>query len=238
MPATGRIVQVTGPVVDIEFPPDQLPEIYNAIEIPTKGTLAEKATGGRLIAEVQQHLGNDWVRAVAMTSTDGLRRGMAAVDTGSSISVPVGEGTLGRVFNVVGDPIDEKGPVQATERYSIHRPAPTFEDQSTTAQVFETGMKVVDLVAPFTKGGKTGVFGGAGVGKTVVIMELINNVAKQHGGSSVFCGVGERTREGNDLYLAMKESGVINSAALIYGQMDEAPGTRLRGGLGGLPVAA
>src|SRR5436190_11487767 len=237
MPATGKIVQITGPVVDIEFPPDELPEIYNAVVIDTTGTLAEQASKGRLVCEVQQHLGNDWVRAVAMTSTDGLRRGMAAVDTGSSISVPVGEGTLGRVFNVVGDPIDEKGPVQATERYSIHRPAPTFEDQSTTAQVFETGMKVVDLVAPFTKGGKTGVFGGAGVGKTVVIMELINNVAKQHGGSSVFCGVGERTREGTQLLREMTEAGVMEKTVMVFGQMNEPPGARLRVGLTGLTMA-
>src|SRR5437879_5691427 len=180
MPATGKVVQVTGPVVDIEFPPDQLPQIYNAIEIPTEGTLASGASGGRLIVEVQQHLGNDWVRAVSMSSTDGLRRGMPAIDTGSPITVPVGEATLGRVFNVIGDPIDEKGPVDAKERYSIHRPPPSFEEQATEATIFETGMKVIDLVAPFTKGGKIGVFGGAGVGKTVIIQELINNVAKQH----------------------------------------------------------
>ena len=205
MPATGKVVQITGPVVDIEFPPDQLPEIYNAIEIATVGTLAEKATGGSLIVEVQQHLGNDWVRAVAMASTDGLRRGMDAVDTGKPISVPVGDATLGRVFNVVGKPVDEKGPVDTTEYYSIHRAPPSFEEQSTIAEMFETGMKVIDLVAPFTRGGKIGVFGGAGVGKTVIIQELINNVAKQHGGSSVFCGVGERTREGTQLLKEMTE---------------------------------
>jgi F-type H+-transporting ATPase subunit beta len=237
MPAVGKVVQITGPVVDIEFPPDQLPQIYNAIEIQTAGTLAETSTKGRFICEVQQHLGNDWVRAVAMTSTDGLRRGMDAVDTGKPISVPVGDGTLGRVFNVIGEPVDEKGPVEATEYYSIHRPAPSFEDQSTTAEVFETGMKVIDLIAPFTKGGKIGVFGGAGVGKTVVIMELINNVAKQHGGSSVFCGVGERTREGTQLLGEMTESGVMDKTVMVFGQMNEPPGARLRVGLTGLTMA-
>ncbi len=237
MPATGKVVQVTGPVVDIEFPPDQLPAIYNAIEIQTTGSLAEANTKGRLVCEVQQHLGNDWVRAVAMTTTDGLRRGLDAVDTGKPISVPVGEGTLGRVFNVVGEAVDEKGPVKATEYYSIHRPAPTFEEQSPTAQVFETGMKVVDLIAPFTKGGKIGVFGGAGVGKTVIIMELINNVAKQHGGSSVFCGVGERTREGTALLKEMTESGVMDKTVMVFGQMNEPPGARLRVGLTGLTMA-
>jgi F-type H+-transporting ATPase subunit beta len=237
MPATGRIVQVTGPVLDIEFPPDELPEIYSAIEIATEGSLATGASGGRIIAEVQQHLGNDWVRAVSMSSTDGLRRGMAAVDTGSPIMVPVGPGTLGRVFNVTGDAIDEKGPVDATERYSIHRPAPSIEDQAVEATIFETGMKVVDLVAPFTKGGKIGVFGGAGVGKTVIIQELINNVAKQHGGSSVFCGVGERTREGTALLKEMTEAGVIDKTVMVFGQMNEPPGARLRVGLTGLAMA-
>src|SRR5438045_2772685 len=225
MPATGKIVQVTGPVLDIEFPPDQLPEIYSAIEIATEGSLAT-GLGGRIIAEVQQHLGNDWVRAVSMSSTDGLRRGMAAVDTGSPITVPVGEATLGRVFNVTGDPIDEKGPVKTTERYSIHRQPPSFEDQATEATIFETGMKVIDLVAPFTKGGKIGVFGGAGVGKTVIIQELINNVAKQHGGSSVFCGVGERTREGTALLKEMTEAGVIDKTVMVFGQMIRATGAR------------
>ena len=237
MAATGRVVQITGPVLDIEFPPDQLPEIYNAVEIQTKGTLAEQASKGVLIAEVQQHLGNDWVRAVAMSSTDGLRRGMDAVDTGKPITVPVGPGTLGRVFNVVGRPIDEQGAVETTESYPIHRPAPSFEEQSTEAQMFETGMKVIDLIAPFTKGGKTGVFGGAGVGKTVVIMELINNVAKQHGGSSVFCGVGERTREGTQLLNEMKEAGVMDKTVMVFGQMNEPPGARLRVGLTGLTMA-
>jgi F-type H+/Na+-transporting ATPase subunit beta len=237
MPATGRVVQITGPVLDVEFPPDQLPEIYNAIEIPTEGTLAEQASGGTLVAEVQQHLGNDWVRAVAMTSTDGLRRGMPAVDTGKPITVPVGQSTLGRVFNVVGRPIDEAGPVEATEFYPIHRPAPSFEDQATEATMFETGMKVIDLIAPFTRGGKIGVFGGAGVGKTVVIMEMINNVAKQHGGSSVFCGVGERTREGTQLLKEMRESGVMDKTVMVFGQMNEPPGARLRVGLTGLTMA-
>jgi F-type H+-transporting ATPase subunit beta len=245
MPATGRLVQITGPVVDIEFPPDQLPEIYNAVEIPTEGSAGqadkEEAAGnkanGKVVVEVQQHLGNDWVRAVSMSSTDGLRRGMPAIDTGGPITVPVGPATLGRIFNVVGEPIDERGPVEATERYPIHRPAPSFEEQATEAQIFETGMKVVDLIAPFTKGGKIGVFGGAGTGKTVIIMELINNVAKQHGGSSVFCGVGERTREGTQLYKEMQESGVIDKTVMVFGQMNEPPGARLRVGLSGLTMA-
>ncbi|MDQ6693980.1 MAG: F0F1 ATP synthase subunit beta [Chloroflexota bacterium] len=239
MPATGRIVQITGPVLDIEFPPDQLPEIYNAVEIALEGSAAEgsKSSGGKLIAEVQQHLGNDWVRAVSMTSTDGLRRGMAAVDTGGPITVPVGEACLGRIFSVTGDPIDERGPVLATEHYPIHRPAPLFEDQSTVAQLFETGIKVIDLIAPFSRGGKIGVFGGAGVGKTVVITELINNVAKQHGGYSVFCGVGERTREGTQLYAEMQAAGVIDKTVMVFGQMNEPPGARLRVGLTGLTMA-
>ncbi|MDQ3931138.1 MAG: F0F1 ATP synthase subunit beta [Chloroflexota bacterium] len=244
--AVGRIVQITGPVVDIEFPPDQLPEIYNAIEIPITPETAREGVGqeesgsaanARVICEVQQHLGNDWVRSVSMTTTDGLRRGMPAYDTGSSITVPVGEGTLGRIFNVTGDPIDERGPSAATERYSIHRPAPRFEDQSTVAQIFETGLKVIDLIAPFSKGGKIGVFGGAGVGKTVVITELINNVARQHGGYSVFCGVGERTREGTQLYKEMHEAGVLDKMVMVFGQMNEPPGARLRVGLTGLTMA-
>src|SRR3954453_4423835 len=237
MGSTGKVVQITGPVVDVEFPPDGLPEIYNAVEIDTRGTLAEEASRGTLVLEVQQHLGNDWVRTVAMTSTDGLRRGMDAVDTGKPISVPVGEATLGRVFNVVGQPIDERGPVAATEYYSIHRPSPSFEDQATEATMFETGMKVIDLIAPFAKGGKIGVFGGAGVGKTVTITELINNVAKQHGGSSVFCGVGERTREGTQLLKEMKEAGVMEKTVMVFGQMNEPPGARLRVGLTGLTMA-
>src|SRR4051794_19747134 len=237
MGSTGKVVQITGPVVDVEFPPDGLPEIYNAVEIDTRGTLAEEASRGTLVLEVQQHLGNDWVRTVAMTSTDGLRRGMDAVDTGKPISVPVGEATLGRVFNVVGQPIDERGPVAATEYYSIHRPSPSFEDQATEATMFETGMKVIDLIAPFAKGGKIGVFGGAGVGKTVIIQELINNVAKQHGGSSVFCGVGERTREGTALLKEMTEAGVLDKTVMVFGQMNEPPGARLRVGLTGLAMA-
>ena len=239
MQSTGKIVQITGPVVDIEFPPDQLPEIYNAVEVKTEGSLASGgATGsGRIVMEVQQHLGNDWVRAVAMTSTDGLRRGMDATDTGRPITVPVGAATLGRIFNVVGEPIDEGGPVEATEFYPIHRPAPSFEDQATEAQMFETGIKVIDLIAPFAKGGKIGVFGGAGVGKTVIITELINNVAKQHGGSSVFCGVGERTREGTQLFREMREAGVLEKTVMVFGQMNEPPGARLRVGLTGLTMA-
>ncbi len=239
MPSTGKIVQITGPVVDIEFPPDQLPQIYNAVEVSVAGSLASGgATGsGRIVMEVQQHLGNDWVRAVAMTSTDGLRRGMDAVDTGKPITVPVGPATLGRIFNVVGEPIDEAGPVEATEFYPIHRPAPSFEDQATEASMFETGIKVIDLIAPFAKGGKIGVFGGAGVGKTVIITELINNVAKQHGGSSVFCGVGERTREGTQLFKEMHEAGVLEKTVMVFGQMNEPPGARLRVGLTGLTMA-
>jgi F-type H+-transporting ATPase subunit beta len=238
MGATGKIVQITGPVVDIEFPPDQLPEIYNAVEVSTAGTLA-KGSGGsdRIVLEVQQHLGNDWVRSVAMTSTDGLRRGMDATDTGKPITVPVGPATLGRIFNVIGEPIDEKGPVEAETFYPIHRPSPSFEDQATEAQMFETGIKVIDLIAPFAKGGKVGVFGGAGVGKTVIITELINNVAKQHGGSSVFCGVGERTREGTQLYKEMREAGVLEKTVMVFGQMNEPPGARLRVGLTGLTMA-
>jgi F-type H+-transporting ATPase subunit beta len=229
--ATGRVVQVTGPVVDVEFPADRLPDIYNAVEITIEG---QEET---LVAEVQQHLGNDWVRAVAMSSTDGLERGAKAVDTGGPISVPVGEATLGRIFNVLGRPVDLKGPAGTTETYPIHRPAPSFADQSTTAEMFETGMKVIDLIAPFSKGGKVGVFGGAGVGKTVVILELINNVAKAHGGYSVFTGVGERTREGNDLYHEMIDAGVIDKLVMVFGQMNEPPGARLRVGLTGLTMA-
>ncbi len=246
MPATGKIVQVTGPVVDIEFPPDQLPEIYNAVDIPTDGTVAgvvDKAEGvrntdgGKVVCEVQQHLGNDWVRAVSMSSTDGLRRGMDVIDTGGPIMVPVGKATLGRIFNVIGEAIDQAGPVEATEYYPIHRPAPSFEEQSPAAQIFETGIKVIDLIAPFAKGGKIGVFGGAGTGKTVIITELINNVATQHGGYSVFCGVGERTREGTQLYQEMRESGVLDKTVMVFGQMNEPPGARLRVGLSGLAMA-
>lgn len=229
--ATGRIVQIQGVVVDVEFPPGQLPDIYNALVV-------ERPEGGRLVLEVQQHLGNDWVRAVAMSSTDGLKRGMAVYDTGEPIKVPVGPATLGRIFNVVGDPIDEQGPPpEDAPRWPIHRPAPSFEEQSTQVEVFETGLKVIDLVAPFTKGGKVGVFGGAGVGKTVIIMELIRNIAAEHGGYSVFCGVGERTREGTQLWREMRESGVIDKTVLVFGQMNEPPGARLRVGLTGLTMA-
>ncbi|MDH4099119.1 MAG: F0F1 ATP synthase subunit beta, partial [Nitrospirota bacterium] len=221
----GRVVRVIGPAVDVEFEAGNLPAIYNALKI-TEG-------GFNLTLEVAQHLGDNRVRAVAMTSTDGLVRGYKVSDTGAPISVPVGEAVLGRIMNVIGDPIDEKGPINPKKHLPIHREAPSFEEQSPSVQVFETGIKVIDLLAPYTKGGKTGLFGGAGVGKTVLIMELINNVAKQHGGYSVFAGVGERTREGNDLYLEMEESGVINKAALVYGQMNEPPGARLRVGLSG-----
>lgn len=225
----GRVVQVTGAVVDIEFPPEELPEIYFAVEIDKDGEI--------LIAEVQQQLGHDRVRCVVMDTTDGIRRGMVATNTGAAISVPVGPATLGRIFNVVGKPIDYGGPLPPTERMPIHRGAPKFEDQVTKPEFFETGLKVVDLVAPFSKGGKVGVFGGAGVGKTVIIQELIRSVATEHSGFSVFCGVGERSREGNDLWLEMKESGVINSVAMVFGQMNEPPGVRLRVALTGLTMA-
>jgi F-type H+/Na+-transporting ATPase subunit beta len=227
--ATGKVVQILGPVVDVEFPPEQLPGIYNALET--------RIDGRRLVLEVQQHLGNNWVRAVAMSTTDGLKRNSDVTDTGAPITVPVGKETLGRIFNVLGDPIDEQGPVHAEKHYSIHRPAPSFDEQETTPKVFETGLKVIDLVAPFVKGGKVGVFGGAGVGKTVIIQELIRNIATEHGGFSVFSGVGERTREGNDLWLEMKNSGVIAKTALVFGQMNEPPGARLRVGLTGLTMA-
>ncbi|HEX2912801.1 MAG TPA: F0F1 ATP synthase subunit beta [Chloroflexia bacterium] len=227
----GRVVQVMGPVVDLEFPADHLPEIYNAVEVYIEG---QEET---LVTEVQQHLGNDWVRAVAMSSTDGLARGAKAVDTGAPIAVPVGEATLGRIFNVLGRPVDMKGPVDTNETYPIHRPAPSFADQSTQAEMFATGMKVIDLIAPFSKGGKVGVFGGAGVGKTVIILELINNVAKAYSGYSVFTGVGERTREGNDLYHEMIDAGVIDKLVMVFGQMNEPPGARLRVGLSGLTMA-
>jgi F-type H+-transporting ATPase subunit beta len=228
--ATGKVVEVIGAVIDIEFPAEQMPEIYNAVEIPMDG-------GTPLIAEVQQHLGNNWVRAVAMSSTDGLRRGTEARDTGGPITVPVGPVALGRIFNVLGQPVDGGGPVEATIRYPIHRPAPALVDQEVRPEVFETGMKVVDLVAPFRKGGKIGVFGGAGVGKTVIIMELIRNVAEEHSGYSVFAGVGERTREGNDLYNEMKESGVLDKVVMVFGQMNEPPGARQRVGLTGVTEA-
>jgi F-type H+/Na+-transporting ATPase subunit beta len=234
----GKIVQVIGPVVDIEFP-DAIPPIYNALTLdyvfqgqPTKLTL-----------EVQQHLGDNWVRTVAMSSTEGLKRGMEILDTGAPISMPVGDAVMGRVFDVTGNPIDERGPVHTEKRYPIHRPAPLLTEQSTSPQVLMTGIKVIDLICPFLKGGKVGAFGGAGVGKTVVIMELINNIAKLHGGVSIFAGVGERTREGNDLYTEMSEAGVIkqdnlskSKIALVYGQMNEPPGARLRVALSGLAV--
>jgi len=225
----GRVAQVIGPVVDIEFPTDQLPEIYDAVEIPREDQ-------GKLVLEVQQHLGGDWVRCLAMDSTDGLRRGMEAMATGAPIMVPVGEATLGRLLNVLGEPIDRLDPIDTKERRPIHQLPPSFEEQSTSTEVFETGLKVIDLVAPFTKGGKTGVFGGAGVGKTVVIMELIHTIATEHGGVSVFCGIGERSREGNDLWYELQESGVIDKVALIFGQMNEPPGVRLRVGLTGLTI--
>ncbi len=226
---SGHVIAITGPVVDIEFPQGELPAIFNAVEI--------KRPGNSVICEVQQHLGNNWVRTVAMTSTDGLARGTEVVDTGGPISVPVGPPTLGRMFNVLGQPIDEKGPVEAAEHHPIHRAPPDFEDQATATEVFETGLKVIDLIAPFAKGGKVGVFGGAGVGKTVIIQELIRNVAEEHGGYSVFAGVGERSREGNDLLHEMTESGVISKTVMAFGQMNEPPGARLRVGLTALTFA-
>jgi F-type H+-transporting ATPase subunit beta len=231
----GRIVQVIGPVLDVEFESEHLPELYNALEVQAR---TESGTDISVVAEVQQHIGRNQVRAVAMSSTDGVQRGMEAVDTGSAITVPVGEAALGRILNVIGNPVDNGPPIpRNVERWPIHRPSPEFVALEPKTEIFETGIKVIDLIAPFVKGGKIGLFGGAGVGKTVVIMELINNVQKGHGGRSVFCGVGERTREGNDLYLEMKESGVLGSTALIYGQMNEPPGARLRVGLTGLTVA-
>ena len=225
----GTVVQVIGPVLDIRFEDGELPALLNAIEIE----LGEH----KLTVEVAQHVGDNLVRCIAMSSTDGLVRGAKAVDTGASISVPVGPGTLGRIFNLLGEPVDNQPAPQAEERWPIHRPAPSYEEQESTTEILETGIKVVDLICPYAKGGKIGLFGGAGVGKTVLIMELINNVAKQHGGISVFTGVGERTREGNDLYNEMKESGVLNKTALVYGQMNEPPGARMRVGLSGLTMA-
>ncbi len=234
----GKIVQVIGPVVDIEFP-DQLPAIYNALTVDYK-VMGNPVT---LTLEVEQHLGDNWVRSVAMGSTEGLKRGYEVTDTGAPISMPVGDAVMGRVFNVVGEPVDERGPVKTDKRFPIHRPAPSLIEQSTSPQVLTTGIKVIDLICPFLKGGKVGAFGGAGVGKTVVIMELINNIAKMHGGVSVFAGVGERTREGNDLYHEMSEAKVINQEnlgaskiALVFGQMNEPPGARLRVALAGLAV--
>ena len=225
----GTIVTVIGAVLDIKFHPDHLPNLLNAIEIDNNGQ--------KLVVEVAQHIGDDIVRCIAMGSTDGLVRGMEAVDTGASIKVPVGKETLGRIFNLLGEAVDNKPPPETEEKWEIHRPAPKFEEQEASNQVLETGIKVVDLIAPYLKGGKIGLFGGAGVGKTVLIMELINNIAKQHGGISVFTGVGERTREGNDLYNEMTESGVINKTALVYGQMNEPPGARMRVALSGLTMA-
>ncbi len=225
----GTVIQVIGPVLDIRFADNQLPALLNAIEVPVNGKT--------VIAEVAQHIGDNVVRCIAMGSTDGLQRGVEAVDTGAAISVPVGEECLGRVFNLLGDPIDNGPAPQASERWPIHRPAPAYEDQQPATEILETGIKVIDLICPYAKGGKIGLFGGAGVGKTVLIQELINNVAKQHGGISVFTGVGERTREGNDLYREMTESGVLGKTAMVYGQMNEPPGARMRVGLSGLTMA-
>ena len=241
MSNVGTIVQIIGPVVDADFSnSEKLPEIYNALEV----MYDLNGESSKLVLEVQQHLGDGWVRAVAMSTTEGLKRGLKINDTGLPISVPVGEGVLGRIFNVTGTPVDERGPVNAVKTYPIHRPAPSLVEQATSAEILETGIKVIDLICPFTKGGKVGAFGGAGVGKTVVIMELINNIAKEHGGYSIFAGVGERTREGNDLYWEMSEAGVINQddlskskVALVYGQMNEPPGARLRVALSALAMA-
>lgn len=230
----GTIVQVIGPVVDIDFEEDHLPSIYNSVIIPRTSAEGKEE---ELIVEVQQHLGENRVRAVAMDSTDGLMRGMKAIDTGEPIAVPVGPETLGRLINVIGEGIDGLGPIKTKKKYAIHRHAPKFENLTTKQELFETGIKVIDLIEPYSKGGKTGLFGGAGVGKTVIIQELIHNIAKEHGGYSVFAGVGERTREGNDLWLEMKESGVIAKTALVFGQMNEPPGARLRVGLTGLTIA-
>ncbi|MBP2032393.1 F-type H+-transporting ATPase subunit beta [Clostridium algifaecis] len=229
MPNIGKVVQVIGPVVDIKFSTENLPNIYNAIDIQ----LGDK----KVVTEVSQHLGDDIVRTISMESTDGLVRNMDAIDTGAPISVPVGQPVLGRLFNMLGQPIDENGEVKADKYYPIHRQAPSFEDQSVKPEMFETGIKVIDLLAPYQRGGKIGLFGGAGVGKTVLIQELINNIAKEHGGLSVFTGVGERTREGNDLYYEMQESGVIKKTALVFGQMNEPPGARMRVALTGLTMA-
>ena len=227
--AKGKVAQVIGTVVDIEFPPEELPALFNAIEIPRDGD--------NIVLEVQHHIGNNWVRCLSLTSTDGLERGVEAIDTGAPISVPVGQATLGRLFNVMGEPLDNLGEVKAEEQWPIHRSPPSFQEQETTTQMLETGLKVIDLITPFTKGGKTGAYGGAGVGKTVIIMELIHNIATVHGGFSVFAGVGERSREGNDLWGEMKASGVIDKAVLVFGQMNEPPGVRARVGLTGLTMA-
>jgi F-type H+-transporting ATPase subunit beta len=234
----GTVVQVIGPVLDVQFADDEMPDIYNALRLETTNEAGQQLS---VVAEVQQHIGRGQVRAVSMSSTDGVTRGMSVLDTGAPISVPVGEPALGRILNVLGEPVDEMGPVGGegaeVERWPIHRLPPRFDQLEPKTEIFETGIKVVDLLAPYVKGGKTGLFGGAGVGKTVIIMELINNIAMEHGGRSVFCGVGERTREGNDLWLEMRESGVLKSTALVYGQMNEPPGARMRVGLSGLTIA-
>jgi len=227
--AKGKVVQVIGTVVDIEFPSGELPSIYNGIEIPLDK--------GKIILEVQQHIGNNWIRSIALSPTDGLARGVEAIDMGAPITVPVGRATLGRLFNVFGEPLDELGEVKAEERYPIHRPPPLLIDQETTPQMLETGLKVMDLITPFTRGGKVGAYGGAGVGKTVIIQELIRNIATEHGGFSVFAGVGERSREGNDLWLEMQRSGVLNKTVLVFGQMNESPGVRSRVALTGVTMA-
>ncbi len=227
--AKGKVAQVIGTVVDIEFPHDELPALFNAIDIVQDG--------GKIVLEVQEHIGNNWVRCLAMSPTDGLERGVEAIDTGTALAVPVGKTTLGRLFNVIGEPIDNLGPVEATDHWPIHRPPPSLEEQETTTEMLETGLKVIDLITPFTKGGKVGAYGGAGVGKTVIIMELIRNIATEHGGTSVFAGIGERSREGNDLWNEMKTSGVIDKTVMVFGQMNEPPGVRLRVGLTGLTMA-
>jgi len=234
----GRVAQVIGPVVDVEFPDGNLPAIYTALEVVQEGTVDSATGGNRLVLEVQQESGNNYVRCVAMAPTEGLRRGARVINTGQPITVPVGAVTLGRIFNVLGDPVDNKGAIPAdAKRLPIHREPPSFEDQVTSAEMFETGIKALDLIAPFKRGGKVGVFGGAGVGKTVIIQELIRNVAQEHSGYSVFAGVGERTREGNDLYHEMMDSGVLPNVALVFGQMNEPPGARQRVGLTGLTIA-
>ena len=227
--AKGKIAQVIGTVVDIEFPPDALPALFNAVEID--------AGGGKIVLEAQEHVGNNWVRCLSLSPTDGLQRGTEAIDTGKALAVPVGRATLGRLFNILGEPLDELGEVKAEDYWPVHRPPPTLEEQETTTEVLETGLKVIDLVSPFTKGGKIGAYGGAGVGKTVIIQELIRNIATEHGGFSVFTGIGERSREGNDLWNEMKASGVIDKTVMVFGQMNEPPGVRLRVGLTGLTMA-
>ena len=233
----GRVTQVIGPVIDVEFDAGSLPELRNALVVKKDPSLVAEGEKDEVVVEVALHLGESTVRTVSMEPTEGLIRGLTAVDTGAPISMPVGKASLGRILNVIGEPVDGKGPVETTERLPIHRPAPTLEDQSTSTEMLETGLKVVDLLEPYTRGGKTGLFGGAGVGKTVLIMELIHNISTEHSGTSVFSGVGERTREGNDLYLEMEESGVLESVGLVYGQMTEPPGARLRVGLSGLTLA-